>query len=68
MVIDVQKGIVALDRKLEPNRPAEVVANVSKRLVSLGKWDLLFLSPLCGVYRLKRHVVPHIGSAATMGF
>jgi nicotinamidase-related amidase len=30
VVIDVQKGIVALDRKLEPNSPAEVVANVSK--------------------------------------
>jgi len=30
VVIDVQKGIFALDRKLEPNNPAEVVANVSK--------------------------------------
>ena len=30
VVIDVQKGIVALDRKLEPNSSAEVVANVSK--------------------------------------
>ena len=29
VVIDVQKGIVALG-KLEPNSPAEVVANVSK--------------------------------------
>ncbi len=30
VVIDVQKGIVALDRKLEPNTVSQVVANVSK--------------------------------------
>ena len=30
VVIDVQKGIVALDRKLEPNTASQVVANVSK--------------------------------------
>jgi nicotinamidase-related amidase len=30
IVIDVQKGIVALDRKLEPNTAGQVVANVSK--------------------------------------
>ena len=30
VVIDVQKGIVALDRKLEPNTPSQVIANVSK--------------------------------------
>jgi len=30
VVIDVQKGIFALDRKLEPNPASQVVANVSK--------------------------------------
>ncbi len=30
VVIDVQKGIFALDRKLEPNTVSQVVANVSK--------------------------------------
>jgi len=30
VVIDVQKGIAALDRKLEPNTASQVVANVSK--------------------------------------
>jgi len=30
VVIDVQKGIIALDRKLEPNTASQVVANVSK--------------------------------------
>jgi nicotinamidase-related amidase len=30
VVIDVQKGILALDRKLEPNSAKDVVANVSK--------------------------------------
>ena len=30
VVIDVQKGIVAPDRKLEPNTASQVVANVSK--------------------------------------
>ena len=30
VVIDVQKGILALDRKLEPNTASQVVANVSK--------------------------------------
>ncbi len=30
VVIDVQKGIFALDRKLEPNTASQVIANVSK--------------------------------------
>ncbi len=30
VVIDVQKGIVALDRKLEPNTASQVIANVSQ--------------------------------------
>ena len=30
VVIDVQKGIFALDRKLEPNTVSQVIANVSK--------------------------------------
>jgi nicotinamidase-related amidase len=30
VVIEVQKGIVALDRKLEPNTASRVIANVSK--------------------------------------
>jgi nicotinamidase-related amidase len=30
VVIDVQKGILALDRKLEPNTASQVIANVSK--------------------------------------
>lgn len=30
VVIDVQKGILASDIKLEPNSPSQVIANVSK--------------------------------------
>ena len=37
VVIDVQKGIVGLDRKLEPHSPAEVVANVSKLVEKFRK-------------------------------
>jgi len=43
VVIDVQKGIVALDRKLEPNSPAEVVANVSKLVGKFREGSPVFL-------------------------
>lgn len=39
VVIDVQKGIAALDRKLEPNSASEVIANVSKLVGKFRELD-----------------------------
>ena len=44
VVIDVQKGIVLMDRKLEPNTASTIVSNVSKLVGKFERKAYLFFS------------------------
>jgi nicotinamidase-related amidase len=65
VVIDVQKGIVAMDRKLEPNSASTIVANVSKLLATFREIGmpvfLVHVNSVDGKHRLTPMLDQQVG-------